>query len=297
VREAATGREVRIEARAKVNLFLRVLGLRDDGYHELESLVVPVALHDTVIVRAQPELSIEMRPVAKGPVGLEVGSIDPDRNLALIAAREWVAARNSPAEGGAITVEKAIPVAAGLGGGSADAAAVLRAMNELWGSPFGPDELSAIGARVGSDVPALLADGSVLLRGRGEVVELARVAAMWFVLVPQTFRVSTADAYRWWDEDEGTTGPDPDPLLEAAELGDVERVARLMFNDLQGPVFRRHPELQDIRAALLRAGAAGGMLCGSGPTMLGLVHTRQHAAHVARQIPSAIAVGELPWRR
>ncbi|MDP9340697.1 MAG: 4-(cytidine 5'-diphospho)-2-C-methyl-D-erythritol kinase [Actinomycetota bacterium] len=284
--EASTGREVRIEARAKVNLFLRVLRRRDDGYHDLESLVVPVSLHDTVTVRARSKLSVEMR--AAGSFEWEV--IDPDHNLALIAAREWVAARGRPTEGAAVTVEKAIPVAAGLGGGSADAAAVLRAMNELWGRPFGDEELCAIGARVGSDVPALLTDGPVVMRGRGEIVEPARVAGLWFVVVPQPIPVSTADAYRWWDEDGGTTGPDAAPLLLAAAAGDVDALAGLMFNDLQGPVVRRHPQLEEVRANLLRAGALGAILCGSGPTMAGLARDEAHAHAIAARVPSAIPV-------
>jgi 4-diphosphocytidyl-2-C-methyl-D-erythritol kinase len=293
VAEPVIGQEVRIEARAKVNLFLRVLGRRADGYHDLESLVVPVALHDTIAARARPELSVEMR--AAGLRHYE--PIDPDRNLAMVAARAWMAARGRSSEGAAITVEKAIPVGAGLGGGSADAAAVLRAMNELWGSPLTSADLSAIAARVGSDVPALLVDGPVLMRGRGEIVEPASVAGMWFVLVPQPYPVSTAEAYRWWDEDGGITGPDPTPLLEASRRGDAEALAQLVFNDLEEPVIRRHPHLESVRADLLRAGALAALISGSGPTMIGFVRTRQHAAAVARQIPSAIAVGELPWRR
>jgi 4-diphosphocytidyl-2-C-methyl-D-erythritol kinase len=279
-------RVVRVEARAKINLFLRVLGRREDGYHDIESLVVPIRHADMVTVRARPGLAVNMHPTP----GATFEPIDAHRNLAFIAAREWVSARGDMAEGADISVEKVIPVAAGLGGGSADAAAVLRGLNELWGRPFGAQELSTIGARVGSDVPALLAGRPVLVRGRGEIVEPARVSTMWWVLVPQRFPVSTSDAYRWWDEDAGEPGPDPGPLLEAATRGDVDVVARLAFNDLQAPVLRRHPALEDVRAGLVRAGALAALLCGSGPTIAGLVRTKQHAAAVARRVPSAIAV-------
>ncbi len=284
--ESAARAEVRVEARAKVNLFLRVLGRRDDGYHDLESLVVPVSLSDTVIVRADAELSFGMRPAGS----IQFEPIDPRRNLAFLAAEDWVETRWTAGEAAEVIVEKRIPVAAGLGGGSADAAAVLRGMNEVWGEPFGPEELATMGARIGSDVPALLDGGAVVMRGRGEIVEPATVAQMWWVLVPQPFPVSTADVYRWWDEDGGPTGPNAAPLLEAAAVGDVDALAGLVFNDLQGPVFRRHPELEEVRSDLLRAGALRAILCGSGPTVAGLARDEAHARAVAARIPSAIAV-------
>ena len=216
--------------------------------------------------------------------------IDPGRNLALQAAEQWVEARPAAGQAAEVTVEKRIPVAAGLGGGSADAAAVLRAMNELWGRPFAPEDLAVMGARIGSDIPALLDGGAVVMRGRGEMVQPATVAEMWWVLVPQAFPVATADAYRWWDRDGGPTGADPSPLLEAAASGAVGDVATLMFNDLEGPVVRRHPALEDVRSALLRAGALGAILCGSGATVAGLARDEAHARAIAAEIPSAIAV-------
>src|SRR5204863_5390366 len=122
-----------------------------------------------------------------------------------IAAREWTEATRTAGRGAEIIVEKRIPVAAGLGGGSADAAAVLRAMSAVWGESLRQEELAAIGARIGSDVPALLNGGSVIMRGRGELVEPATVANMWWVLVPQDFPLATADVYGWWDQDPGAT--------------------------------------------------------------------------------------------
>jgi len=277
---------VRREARAKINVFLRVLGRRPDGYHDLESLVVPISLADTVTVRASTRVSVAMEAAGT----MEFEPIEPRRNLALRAAEEWIRARGEPGEAAEVHVEKRIPVAAGMGGGSADAAAVLLAMNEVWGSPMSHEDLLALGARLGSDVPALLAEGPVVMRGRGEIVEPAEVATTGWVLVPQPFPVSTTDAYRWWDEDGGATGPDPGSVLDAAARGDAERLAGLVFDDLQAPVLRRHPELEEVRAALLRAGALAAILSGSGPTVVGLAGTRQHAAHIAKQVPSAIAV-------
>jgi 4-diphosphocytidyl-2-C-methyl-D-erythritol kinase len=278
-------REVRVEARAKVNVFLRVLGRREDGYHDLESLVVPIALADRITFR--PAERGDVRLVVTGGVGHSVPA--DERNLVVVAAR-LLSARCGGGGGALIELDKRIPAAAGLGGGSADAAATLDALNRLWRCDLGAAELAEVAAEVGSDVPALLHGGPVMVRGRGEIVEPAPTAGMWWVVVPQPFAISTADAYRWWDEDGGSTGPDPRPVLEAAARGDLDALATLAFNDLQGPVFRRHPHLEEARMELLRAGALAAILCGSGPTLVGLVRTRQHAAHVARGLPSAVAV-------
>ena len=128
------------------------------------------------------------------------------------------------------------------------------------------------------------------MRGRGEIVEPVLVGGLWLVLAPQAFAVSTADAYGWWDEDGGVTGPEPARLLECAARADVDALAEVMFNDLQPSVLRRRPGLDSVRGNLMEAGALAAMLSGSGPTMLGLVRNRQHAAAVARRVPSAIVV-------
>ena len=258
---------VRREARAKINVFLRVLGRRPDGYHDLESLVVPISLADTVTVRASTRVSVAMEAAGT----MEFEPIEPRRNLALRAAEEWIRARGEPGEAAEVHVEKRIPVAAGMGGGSADAAAVLLAMNEVWGSPMSHEDLLALGARLGSDVPALLAEGPVVMRGRGEIVEPAEVATTWWVLVPQPFPVSTTDAYRWWDEDEGATGPDPGPALEAMASGSLSLDGSLVFNDLEGAVTRRHPEIGQAKEALIEAGVIAAVMCGSGPSVAGFL--------------------------
>ncbi len=265
--------EVTRLARAKINLFLRVLGRREDGYHDLESLIVPLTLADEVVCREAPALRLH---VAEGG---PVVSDGPD-NLAIVAALE-LAEICAPGTGADIELRKRIPVAAGLGGGSADAAATLQGLAELWGCGLSDEELSRIGATVGSDVPALLAGRPALVGGRGELVRSFDVPPLQVVIVPAGFEVRTPEAFGWWDEDEPGPVGDAPRLLEAAAAGNVDAIGAALFNDLEAPVFARHPDVAETKDRLLRAGAIGAVMCGSGPTVAGLARDADHAAELA----------------
>jgi 4-diphosphocytidyl-2-C-methyl-D-erythritol kinase len=271
------------DAHAKLNVFLRVLGAREDGYHELESLVLPLSLSDRVTVRPAGRLSVDM-----GGVELPAGAVPAGGlNLALVAALAMADACEH--SGGAeIRIEKRIPLAAGLGGGSADSAATLEALNELWGCGLDAATLADIGSRIGSDVPACLAGVPVLLHGRGDLLAPAEVGRLDWVLVALGFGVRSPDAYRWWDEDGAPTGPDPVPLLDAAASGDAVTLGSLLFNDLEAPVFARHPEVGETKRRLLAAGALGAVMCGSGSSVAGLARDQAHARELAGGIPGAI---------
>jgi 4-diphosphocytidyl-2-C-methyl-D-erythritol kinase len=287
-------REVRKQARAKINLFLRVLGLREDEYHDLETLIVPVSLADEVLCReAKSGLSLRVELPGGAGSSSEPVSEGPD-NLVVVAALALAEAR--PAGLGAeIVLTKHIPVAAGLGGGSADAAATLLALNELWSCGLDGEALQGFGSLVGSDVPAMLAGRPVLARGRGVKLETVAAPSMWWAIVPFDFPVRTPDAYRWWDEDgaDALTGPDPATVIEASASGDVEALASLMFNDLEAPVFRRHPEVGQAKRRLLDAGAIGALMCGSGPTVAGLVPDEKAARALAEAVPGAVVASSL----
>jgi 4-diphosphocytidyl-2-C-methyl-D-erythritol kinase len=267
-----TGRTIRRDAHAKVNLFLRVISTREDGYHEIESLVVPISLADRIVVRPAEELRVEIvGEPAFSPGGL---------NLALVAALA-LADVCAEAGGALVEIEKRIPVAGGLGGGSADAAATLLALNELWGCEVDAATLEQIGERVGSDVPAMLFRESVLMGGRGERLAPAEVPPFHWALLRLGFGVRSPDAYRWWDEDGGGTGPDPDALLAAATAGDAEALGPLLFNDLERPVAARHPEIGEAAAALIESGALGAIMSGSGSSVIGLARDEAHARELA----------------
>lgn len=240
----ATG--ARVEAQAKINLFLHVLAREDSGYHQIETLFCRIALADTVIVRATGSArSLEVG----GPMVPDAGLGPVEQNLAWKAAVAYAAATGFPS-GFEIEVEKRIPVGAGLGGGSADAGGVLRALNALNPNPLAMAGLANLAASLGADVAFLAQDRSALALawGRGErllLVPALPASAVW-LLVPRV-AVNTADAYRWVDEA---------PRLPSAisvglgELGSWADVARLARNDFEGVVGRRVPVVGRLLATL-----------------------------------------------
>jgi 4-diphosphocytidyl-2-C-methyl-D-erythritol kinase len=288
-RVAERGRIV-VRAPAKINAVLRVLGRRDDGYHDLESLVLPVSLADTVTVREDDGVSVAMFHPDGRPMLLP----DPGSNLAFVAAHAWLEARGAEGRSASVVVEKEIPMAAGLGGGSADAAAVLLAMNRLWSGGLSRTKLASVAAGIGSDVPAMVRGGAAVMRGRGEQVVPVEAGTTWWVLVPQPFPVHTADAYAWWDEEGATANVGLDDAVEAVRRGDPQELAQWLWNDLQGPVARRHAQIQVIVERLLDAGALGAVMSGSGPTVAGLAADEQEAERIAERFPGGVAVSAPP---
>jgi 4-diphosphocytidyl-2-C-methyl-D-erythritol kinase len=269
-----------VTAPAKINPFLRVLGRREDGYHELETMVLPLGLADSLEIHAAAgeefrtlSLALSVEEVLPGAAR---GVPHDETNLVLRAAKALAELRG--VRGFAdITLQKLVPAAAGLGGGSSDAAATLGALNHLWGCGLGSDELTSVAAGVGSDVPALLAGGPVVARGRGERVEPVAAPELTWLVVTFGFGVSTRDAFGWWDQDGAEPGPDPVPLIEAlramagapqAEVAPA--IGPLMFNDLQGAVVRRHLEIDRVMNRLRDEGAAAVLLSGSGPSVAAL---------------------------
>ncbi len=266
-----------VSAPAKVNPFLRVLGRRDDGYHDLETIVQPVDLADRLQIHAAADETFRTLSLSldvTGDPGLAARVPVDESNLVLRGARA-LAGHGAIRGFAEIVLEKRVPVAAGLGGGSADAAAALRALNELWGLGRADDELRALGASVGSDVPALLAGGPCIARGRGDRVERVAGARLDLVVVGFSFGVSTADAFRWWDEDGSVTGPDPESALSALSrlaegAADARLAATAFTNDLEAPVARRHDDVRKVRDRLDEAGVPS-FMSGSGPTIVGLL--------------------------
>jgi 4-diphosphocytidyl-2-C-methyl-D-erythritol kinase len=261
-----------LSAHAKVNLFLRVLGRRSDGYHDLETLIVPISLADRLEVHADAGPSFRTLSLSLEVTGApELVRDVPQNETNLVLRAAGALAERAGVRGFAeVALEKLVPSGAGLGGGSADAAATLTVLNELWGCGLSVEELGDLGASVGSDVPALLAGSPVLASGRGERVEPARCGPLSLALVTFGFAVATPEAFGWWDQD-GSTGPDPKRLLAAAATGDPRHVAGGLFNDLEGPVARRHPEVAQAERILMEGGAVGALMSGSGPSVLGLL--------------------------
>jgi 4-diphosphocytidyl-2-C-methyl-D-erythritol kinase len=264
-------RAVRMRAHAKINLDLRVLGTRADGFHELRTVFQAIGLHDTVECVARD-----------GPFAIEcdVAGVPLDRgNLVWRAAETlWRSARRrGPLRDVLIRLTKRIPLQAGLGGGSADAAATLLALVKLWKLPVRPSQLTDVAATLGSDVPFFLSGGTALGLGRGdEVYPLTDLPRHWIVLLVPGFGVSSADAYRWYDDERDAVGG-----LNRREAqyvpGPWPSRAAQMINDLEAPIARHHPEIDQMRAALRRSGALAAAMTGSGSTVFGLFQRRRDA--------------------
>jgi len=262
---------VTVRAHAKINLDLRVLGPRADGYHELRTVFQSIALHDVIeCVAREGPLTIEC---AAAGVPLD-GS-----NLVWRAAEAlWRALRRpTPVRDVVIRLEKHIPLQAGLGGGSTDAAATLMALAALWKVPVRPAQLTDVAATLGADVPFFLSGGTALGLGRGdEVYPLADLARHWIVLLVPGFGVSTADAYNWYDSERdlsrGAGAREPQHVP-----GPWPSRAAQMINDLEAPIARHHPEIDQMRTALRRAGALAAAMSGSGSAVFGLFQKRADA--------------------
>jgi 4-diphosphocytidyl-2-C-methyl-D-erythritol kinase len=265
------------DAPAKLNLYLRVIGRRRDGYHDIDTLVAPLSLADRVSVEPiDGDDAIRLAVTGPAAGGVPAGG----ENLAAVAVSKLRDRIERLDVGAAIDIDKRIPAGAGLGGGSADAAAVLRVLGRAW--DVAADALSDVAAAVGSDVPALLPGGPVVAGGRGDRIRPVDLPPTWWVLLPQPFEVSSADAYRWWDRDEAESGPEPDVVLAAAMAGDVDALTSLVFNDLEPAVAARRPEVAGATRSVLEAGALTTIMCGSGPTVAGLCRDESHADEVAR---------------
>ncbi len=286
----AAPRSVVRAAPAKLNVFLRVLGARADGYHDLESLVLPLSLADELTVTKAQALDVIVDAEIELSEGLDAGGM----NLSLVAALAMAEACDGPIRGAEIRIAKRIPVAGGLGGGSADAAATLLALNDLWACGLDRETLVSIAERIGSDVPAMLAGGAVMMRGRGERIAPVHLVTTWWVVKPFGFPTRSPDAYRWWDEDGAPVGPDPGALVAAAETGNVDLLGHALFNDLEEPVSRRHPEIVEAKRAFLDAGALGAIMSGSGPTVVALASHMGHADRLAEAVPGSFVVSGPP---
>ena len=265
-----------IQAFAKLNLTLDILGKREDGYHDLRMVMQSITLADTLTLEENQgeglRVSANLRFLPTG-----------EKNLAAAAAlRFWEALGREP-EDLDIRIEKRIPVCAGMAGGSSDAAAVLRALNQRAGEPFSPRELAKIGERVGSDVPYCVLGGTALAEGRGEVLTpLAPLPRCWVVACKPDFPISTPELFAQADRVKLRRRPDTAGLVAALEAGDLGGVARRMYNVFEDVLpARLYTRVAEIKNDLIQCGALGANMSGSGPTAFGLFD-RLEAAQEAR---------------
>jgi len=276
---------VTVRVPGKVNLYLGVGDRRQDGYHELTTVFHAVSLADDITVRAADILSLQVHGEGADEVPTDA------RNLAWQAA-ELMAEHVGRAPDVEITIDKSIPVAGGMAGGSADAAAVLVGINALWELGVPRRDLHAIAARLGSDVPFALHGGTALGTGRGE--ELATVLArntFHWVLAFGAGGLSTAAVYAEIDRLRAAGEPpqlaDPEPLLTALSSGDPHELAPLLGNDLQPASLSLEPNLRRTLRAGTEAGALAGIVSGSGPTCAFLCASAEAAVQVSAELAGA----------
>lgn len=276
---------VTVRVPGKVNLFLAVGDRRDDGFHELTTVFHAVSLADQVTVRSADVLSLRLVGEGAGEVPLD------ERNLAWQAA-ELMAEHVGRAPDVEIIIDKSIPVAGGMAGGSADAAAVLVGMNTLWELGVPRRDLHAMAAELGSDVPFALHGGTALGTGRGEELTtvLARNTFQW-VLAFGAAGLSAAAVYAEIDKLRKTGSPprleDPEPLLTALSSGDPHALAPLLGNDLQPAALTLQPNLRRTLRAGTEAGALAGIVSGSGPTCAFLCASAEKAIAVSSELAGA----------
>ncbi|MBO8138103.1 MAG: 4-(cytidine 5'-diphospho)-2-C-methyl-D-erythritol kinase [Desulfotomaculum sp.] len=266
--------KLKLAAHAKINLTLKVLGKRNDGYHELETIMQSLELHDDIYIEQRGE-GIQLKVDGDAPPGQD--------NLVYRAAAVIKEYTNSR-KGCCIYLVKRIPMAAGLAGGSADAAAVLVGLNKLWELGLNKGELLKLAEKLGADVPFCLIGGTALARGKGEILtSLPKAPRMGVVLVKPSFGVSTAEVFRSFSGAALDKSPDTGAMISAIKEGDVKGIAENLGNDLESVTMAMYPQLQEIKKQLKDAGALGVLMSGSGPTVFGLAKTVKEAQEIAAQ--------------
>ena len=288
------GVQVDVRVPAKINLFLAVRGVRPDGYHELVSIMQTVSVRDSVVASMDGDPAF-LHPAARRLLRVEfshdgtAGVPGGEDNLVVRAANALLTrlggnGRVPDAAHALVTrvhLDKHIPVAAGMAGGSADAAATLIALNTLWDGGLEKDELRELAAELGADVPFCVTGGTALATGTGTATAqvLCRGTFHWVVGMSND-PLSTPLVYRTFDEIGTPTQKEPDVVLQALRTGDAEILGAALHNDLESAAFHLRPALRAARDAMLDAGALGAIVSGSGPTVIALAEDKAQATQV-----------------
>lgn len=264
--------EIIEKAPAKINLGLDVLGKRPDGLHELSMVMASVDLSDHLTLRTLPEDIIALET--------NKAFLPTDKKNHVYEALDLVKKRFKIDEGVQVEIKKNIPVAAGLGGGSTDSAAALRAANRLWNLGLSIEELAALGAEVGSDVPYCVYSQTALVEGFGEKIQLLpSMPQCWVVLVKPRMSVSTRTVFAQVEMDE-LHHPDIPRLVRSIETQDYWEMTKCLGNSLEAVTIKRHPIVQKIKDQMIKFGADAALMSGSGPTVYALCHKYSRAQRV-----------------
>lgn len=261
------------KAYAKINLTLDVLGKREDGYHEVAMVMQSIALHD--------DLAIE-KTVSGISLSIEGANLPLDENNLCYKAAQLMIEEFKITEGVKIHLTKKIPSEAGLGGGSSDAAAVMRSMNKLFSLNVSTDKLEELGEKIGSDVPFCISGGTQFATGRGEVLQkLADFPKTSLVLAKPKIAISTPWAYKTYDEMSNITHPNNEAMILALERGDKSEMLRQMGNVLEVVAREKYPEIEDYKQIMQDAGATFAQMTGSGSVVFAFAENENAANKIA----------------
>ena len=279
--------DVTVRAPAKINLHLGVGALREDGFHSLVTVYQAVGLYDDVTVRMAPDWSLGVSL----PDWMDDDAVPLAGDNIVDRAADLLAAHHDVERLGEVHIAKAIPVAGGMAGGSADGAAALVALDRLWGLNTTDEDLLALAARLGSDVPFALLGGTALGTGRGELVTPVHDrGTWWWVVVPSDVGLPTPEVYRHFDKMFPDAPTEPVPaaaLLGAIAAGDTWALADALHNDLEAAAIDLRPELGRLIEQGEQAGALRGLVSGSGPTCVFLCGSADHARSLAADLSGA----------
>jgi len=265
-----------LKSHAKVNLFLEVLWKRDDGYHEIESLIQEISLCDDILLKDRPKGITILCPNKK------IYIPSNHNNLAHKAAK-LLMTKFSIKKGVSITIDKKISVGAGLGGGSSNAASVLKGLNQLWNIGLKNEQLQELGAEIGSDVPFFINGGTALVKGRGVKIHTwFTVPKIWFVLAVPNISVSTKWAYGRLDR-KLTRNINSAKLQESKKLQFKDIVDKL-FNRLEGVVLKKYPLIEVVKEKMMACGASGALMSGTGSAIFGIVSSKDKACKIAEKV-------------
>jgi 4-diphosphocytidyl-2-C-methyl-D-erythritol kinase len=264
-----------LESTAKVNLRLEILKKREDGYHELRTILQKINLHDLLHFSLKKERGISIKT---NHPNLPVGK----RNLVYQAVQSIL--KKSDYKGGVlIEIEKRIPLGAGLGGGSSNAATTLKAMNQLLKINLPKKELMAMGLEIGADVPFFFLEGAAIASGIGERLKKIELPGLWFVLIYPNFEVSTRWAYQNFILTKRRFHFNLHGLLRTPK-----EISNLLWNDLEGVVSREYPQIGVMKKMLYSAGALGALMTGSGPTVFGVFSEEGGASEAYKKVKKMV---------
>lgn len=277
---------ISLKARAKINLTLDIVGKREDGYHLLTMLMQTIGLYDNIYIRKIQQPGIKLK------VNLPWLSID-DKNLVYRAA-EWMMHQYPLSPGLFIELQKHVPVAAGLGGGSSDCAAVLKGINLLFGLRLSTETLMQHGLQFGADVPYFFLQGTCLAEGIGEILKRVSPCPPFFILIAKPkFSVTTGAVYSQYQEENIAQHPDTHRMLAALQEKDTKKIGALLCNVLESVTLSQHTEIEQIKKIMLQHGAVGALMSGSGPSVFGLFDHRQKAEFSKRYLKNTFLLKEV----